>query len=452
MSVLGAIARSCYIVDAGDRRDRRIETVPTLADMSPTGADSIRIDDLFDPVFPDGVGDALDAMDEQAASLDWSPASIRADASAATGLEDFGDDLPHRGLALLAELAAASPNLRASGLVTFRDSLVHNAGQRLLIVDYLARHPEVHDIEIARPIVIAGQPRTGTTHLHNLLAADPALRSLEYWEACEPVPPTAEQQASFEVDPRYTRTEDALAGLNYVLPHFRRMHDMYTAHVHEEIELMRPAFGGMLWETALNDGALRDRYLATDQTPMYEWMRTVLKVCTHVGGGDRWVLKSPQHVEQLGPLLTVFPDATVVCTHRDPVAVAASMATMVTYAARTSTRPDRLADVGRYWIERIERMFQGLVAGRDLVPAHQSIDVRFQDFMADDIAMVERIYALADQPFTPNVRTAMEAFMADHPRGKHGRVRYDLADFGVDPAERRRALQFYVDRFGVAIE
>jgi hypothetical protein len=128
------------------------------------------------------------------------------------------------------------------------------------------------------------------------------------------------------------------------------------------------------------------------------------------------------------------------------------MATMVTYAARTSTEPDHLIDVGRYWIDRIERMFRGLVDGRDLVPAHQSIDVSFHEFMADDIAMVERIYDLAEQPFTPDVRSAMDAFMVDHPRGKHGRVRYDLADFGIDEAERRHALQFYVDRFGVAAD
>ena len=109
-------------------------------------------------------------------------------------------------------------------------------------------------------------------------------------------------------------------------------------------------------------------------------------------------------------------------------------------------------DVGRYWIDRIERMFAGCVAGRERVPADQSMDIGFADFMADDLAMVERIYELADQPLTAEVRSAMETFMADHPRGRHGRVRYDLAVFGVDADERRRALAFYSDRFPMAAE
>ena len=414
------------------------------------------IDDLTDPVFPPGVAEALAQRDAQADDLDWSVDAVRQAARNATGLDDFGDELIDEPLGLLVRIGADNEMRRGAGLVSLFDSLVANASQRLLLVDYLRRHPEAHDIQITRPIVIAGQARTGTTHLHNLLAADPALRSLPYWEALEPVPPLGEQgaarAAAHDADPRYRRTEAALAGLNYALPHFKRMHDMYPAHVHEEIQLQMPAFGGMLWETSLHDERFRDWYLSTDQTPWYEWLATVLRVCTHLGGGERWVLKSPQHVEQLGPLMAAFPDAAVVCTHRDPVSVTQSVATMLAYTARVSIRPERLGAVARYWVDRIEQMFRAFAAGRDLVGADQSMDVRFDEFMADDVAIVARIYELADQPFTPGVKARMDAFMAEHPRGKHGRVRYDLAALGCDPDERRRTLQFYADRFGLRPE
>ncbi len=225
------------------------------------------------------------------------------------------------------------------------------------------------------------------------------------------------------------------------------MHDMYPDHVHEEIQLMASAFGGMLFESGRAEEGWRDWYLASDQTPVYAWTRTVLQVLTHLGGGDRWVLKSPQHVEQLGPLMAVFPDATVVLTHRDPVEVTASVSTMIAYTARMSHRPEALADVGRYWVDRIERMFRAGVDQRELVPSGQSMDVRFDDFMADDIAMVRRIYDLAGQPFDDTVEAHMDAFMADHPRGKHGRITYDLSMLGIDPAERQDALAFYRERF-----
>ena len=70
-----------------------------------------------------------------------------------------------------------------------------------------ARHPEIHEIEVTAPIIIAGLPRTGTTHLHNLLAADPALRYLPYWESIEPIPRPA--TVGIEPDPRCERTEQA---------------------------------------------------------------------------------------------------------------------------------------------------------------------------------------------------------------------------------------------------
>lgn len=416
----------------------------------------VRIEDLLDPVFPPGVAESLAARDAAAEGIEWSVDAVRRAARDAAGLDDFGDGLIDEPLALLVRIGRHNEMQRGAGLMSLYEALVANAVQRLLIVDYLRRHPEVHDIEISRPIVIAGQARTGTTHLHNLLAADPALRSLQYWESLEPVPPLAEQASGAAdgtaADPRHRRVEEALAGLNYALPHFKRMHDMYAAHVHEEVQLQMPAFGGMLWETTLHDERFRDWYLATDQTPWYEWMRTVLKVCTHVGGGGRWVLKSPQHVEQAGPLMAAFPDATVLCTHRDPVAVTKSLSTMLAYTARTSVRPERLVDVAHYWIDRIERMFRAYTAGRGLLPAGQSMDVHFSEFMQDDVAMVARIYDLAGQPFTSEVRAAMDAFMDSHRRAKHGRVIYDLDDVGRDPVERRAALQFYVDRFGVASE
>jgi hypothetical protein len=169
-------------------------------------------------------------------------------------------------------------------------------------------------------------------------------------------------------------------------------------------------------------------------------------------GGDRWVLKSPQHMEQFGPLMRTFPDATFVVTHRDPVSVTRSLTTMMTYLARLNLDTVDPQVVGGYWADRLETMLRACVRDRELLPADRSIDVRFQEFMADDVAMVDRIYAIAGQPMTDGVRKAMDDFMVTHPRGRHGGIRYDLGEFGIDRQERRAALQFYVDRFGLDVE
>jgi hypothetical protein len=230
------------------------------------------------------------------------------------------------------------------------------------------------------------------------------------------------------------------------------MHEMTVDHVHEEIQLLAVDLSSMLFETTAPMPSWRDYYLAHDQTPHYEYLKLLLQVLTWLRGGDRWVLKSPQHSEQLPALLSVFPDATFVVTHRDPVSVTASVCTMITYSARMNVEHPDPHTCGRYWADRVETLLTTCARDRDLLPDRQAIDVRFHEFMADDFAMVERIYAVADQPMTPQARAGMDAFLATHPRGRFGTVVYALSDFGVDAGERRRALQGYAARFGTRDE
>jgi hypothetical protein len=134
------------------------------------------------------------------------------------------------------------------------------------------------------------------------------------------------------------------------------------------------------------------------------------------------------------------------------VAVTTSVVTMLAYTARLQVARVDPPAIGRYWADRLEQMLRSCVADRDLVPEGQGIDVPFLEFMADDVGMVERIYGVAGQPFTPEVQAAMRAFMDEHPRGRHGGIRYDLATFGLDAGELRERFAFYAASFGVAPE
>jgi len=415
----------------------------------------VRIDDLADPRFAPSVAEAMRAVESLAAELTLDADALRAAAVEAAGATTFGDDDFRARLAVLTGALATDATLSPMGVVSTHGQLVGHLRNRILLESLLVEHPEILDVEISRPIVIVGQPRTGTTHLHNLMAADPALRSLRYWESLEPVlaPDERAAVAAGEPDPRPARTEVGLAFLNEALPYFKRMHEMTVDHVHEEIQLLAIDCSTMLFETMAVLPTWRDDYLAHDQTSSYRYLKRVLQALQWQRGGERWVLKSPQHLEQFGPLLTVFPDATFVVTHRDPVSVIASNATMLAYTARlNTTRPDPRR-IGHYWSDRIQQMLETGMRERELLPADGSLDVRFDEFMADDLATVERIYAVADQPFSPSVREAMETFVHDHPRGRHGGVVYDLAgDFDLDPAALRAGMRDYVTRFGVAEE
>ena len=398
---------------------------------------------------------AIVEMMEQTAPLadqiELSPEAILAAATAQSGLSDFGPGEFREPLEVLCRAMDTEAGFSPMGRVSQFGQLTAFAVNRLRVEQYIKDHPDALEAPIERPIVIAGLPRTGTTHLHNLISADPALRSLPWWEALEPVPPPGEAGAT---EGRIQRAKDGLAIMSMAMPHYNRMHEMTWDHVHEEIHLLAIDFSTMLFDCSAVMPSWRSYYKEHDQTPHYQYLKRILRVLAHQRPPrERWVLKSPQHLEQIAPLMNVFGDATVVFTHRDPVSITASFATMICYSARMSaTCPVDVHGIGQWWAQLIEDMLRSCADDRDLVPPDQSIDVLFHEFMADDVAMVERIYRLADQPFTPEVRAAMDDYMAAHPRGRHGRVIYDLADFDMTAQERRAALSFYTDRFAVELE
>lgn len=410
------------------------------------------IDDLAEPRFSEEVQAVLSFMADAGTGLELSPDALMTSARAQTGLDDFGDDAFAERLDVLCRALRDEAGLGPAGFFAQHSLLSGLLRNRLLVEDRIRRHPEILDIEIRAPIVICGLPRTGTTHLHNLLSSDPALRSLPYWESLEPVLSDAERPAEGAPDPRRARTEQALWLVDAAMPYFKRMHEMTVDHVHEEIQLLAIDFSSMLFETIAPMPTWRDHYLGHDQRPSYAYLKRVLQVLQFERGGDRWVLKSPQHLEQFPALLDTFPDAAFVVTHRDPVSVTASMTTMLAYAARMAKEHVDVSGLSRYWSGRLEGMLRRCVDERDVLPLDRSIDVRFDDFMADDVAMAARVYEVAGQPFTSEARTAMAAFMVGHPRGRHGPVRYDLRQLGLDGAERRRALAFYAERFGLREE
>ena len=412
----------------------------------------VRIDDLADPHFSEEARAVLDFMGEAGAHLTLEPAALMAAAKSKTGLEDYGAGDFEARLELLCRAMTDEGGFNSAGILQQHTLILGLLKNRLLIEDLVALHPEILDERISAPIVICGLPRTGTTHLHNLISADPAIRSLPYWESLEPVLAEGERPAAGEPDPRRERTALALSFLDVAMPYFNRMHEMTVDHAHEEIQLLAIDFSTMLFETTAPMPTWRDAYRSRDQRPSYAYMRRVLQVLQWLRGGTRWVLKSPQHLEQFPALLDTFPDATLVVTHRDPVSVTTSMVTMLAYSSRLSRDRVDVEGIACYWASRLELMLRRCAEERDVLPAGQTIDVHFDEFMADDLAMVARVYELAGQPLDDTARSAMRAFMADHPRGKFGAIEYDLAQLGLDRAALRRQMDFYTERFGVTRE
>jgi len=411
----------------------------------------IRIDDLAEPVLSDIQRGALKYGETQ--HVDLTVDNVLQRAIDTTGLDDFGPDDFRERLGIWLREPADDPDRVGLAHLSIFGNIVRYAANRLLMHDLLKRHPEIRDIEIVRPVIVIGLPRSGTTNLVNLLGSDQRFRSMPLWESYEPVPNPREPAEVDGVDPRWTRCDQAWQGMKMVVPHVAAMHPMEPDHIHEEIELQLSDFSSYNQEWIARTPKWRDYYLAHDQTPHYEYMRTALQILQWYRPRDRWVLKSPQHLEQLGPLMSVFPDATIVVTHRDPVAVVQSTATMMAYSARMAYRHTQPEWYAEYWTDRMRRLLSTADRDRHLLPADRTIDVFFHEYMADELGTLQRIYDAAGLDLTPEARSQIEAYQAAHPRGKEGRVVYDVRrDFGMTPDEIREPFGFYFDRFPVRIE
>jgi hypothetical protein len=406
---------------------------------------TVHLDDLAQPRFSPDAEQIRDMMASVAPDCALNADALHAKAIADTGLDDFGPaDYRERMDVYLAALHEID-DLHAPGTVNFFSQMSQWLKNRLLLADLLKRHPEIHDIELLPPVVIAGLPRTGTTHLHNLLGQASNFRTLPYWESFEPFPLPAE--AGMQPDPRAARMDVAVQVMNMLMPHFVLMHEMTTEHVHEEIQLLANDFSTMFMETLAHVPRWTDYYLAHDQTSTYEYLTTQLKALQFLRGGRRWLLKSPQHLEQLPVLDKVFPGMAVVCTHRDPVPVAISMVAMLVYSARMHRSQVPVEEIAAAWMDRLEIMLAALIRDRGVIAPERSIDVRFADFMADELGVAEQVFGLVGEPVTDEARAAMADYVANHQRGRLGRVETSCEMFGLDEDELRARFAPYVERF-----
>jgi len=411
----------------------------------------IRIEDLAEPVLTDFQKTALDFTESRPVELTMG--AVLNAANEAIGLDDFGPDDFHERLDLMLREVDEDPERTGLGRLSLYNDAVRWASNRLLIHDLLKKHPEIDDVEITRPIIVIGLPRSGTTHLVNLIGADQRLRSMPLWEGQAPVPGPGDAPGDDGIDPRWARSEASWQAFKATAPLISAMHPLNPDHIHEELELQLPDFSSYNQEWIARSPKWRDYLLSHDQRPHYRYMKTALKILQWYKPRDRWVLKCPQHLEQIGPLMETFPDATIVVTHRDPVSVIQSTVTMLTYGARMTYRTPRPEWYLEYWTDRIERLLRASVRDRPLLPSDRTIDVPFHEFMADDVGMVERIYEVAGLAMTDDARAQIDAHMRDHPRGRDGQVVYDLRqDFDAKPEDVRAGFDFYMDAFDVRAE
>lgn len=379
--------------------------------------------------------------------------TLAAQAVDATGLDDFGEPSWREGLERLnGSLIEEAALTELGGQIAAGEAVMY-LSNRLQVLDWHRRHPEVGSADVVPPVVIVGQGRTGTTILHDLLSQDPAARVPLTWEVDRPSPPP--ETATYHRDPRIEEVDTLLGATELLIPGFKAMHPMGARLGQECVRITGAQFRSLIFATQYRIPTYNAWLLnEADMAPAYQWHRQLLQLLQWRHPTDRWVLKSPGHQWALGALLAEYPGAVLVQTHRDPLQVIASLGSLVATLRSMASDDTSVAEASREWADLVlDGLDRSVDARQDgTVDSQQVVDVQFRAFMADPFGTIAAVYDRLGYELTPVAEERMRAFLADNPRDKHGRHEYTFAATGLDPGEIRERARRYQDYFDVPSE
>jgi Sulfotransferase family len=374
-------------------------------------------------------------------------------ATAATGLEDFGDGAWREGLERLVDALRTEAALSERGVASVARELKYYLIARLGVVAYRREHPQVAEADVVPPVVIVGQARTGTTILHDLLAQDTSARVPLTWEVERPCPPP--EAETYATDPRIAAVDARIGAVGRAMPELFGMHPMGAQLSQECVCITASDFRSILFATQYRiPSYARWLFDEADLAPAYRWHRHFLQHLQARHPARRWVLKSPGHIWSLGALLAEYPGAQLVQTHRDPLRIIASVASMYLTLRGATAESTSVEQIAAEWADYILEGLDRSVTARQngTVPAEQVMDVTFREFLADPLGTVRSVYDRFGMELTPETEGRMRAFHDQNPQDKHGGHRYTFAATGLDEGELRERARRYQDYFNVPSE
>ncbi|MCW2784227.1 MAG: hypothetical protein JWP74_744 [Marmoricola sp.] len=374
---------------------------------------------------------------------------LEAEARTATGLEDFGDPYYREGLERLLDSINHEAELSEMGEMIQRATLVNHLSSRLSVEQTYRDHPEIDEEVVGGPVFVIGLPRTGTTALSQLVAADPQFRSLRTWESTAPTPPP--EAATQHDDPRIARTAENLEMLNLTFPLFRAMYNVEPTAPTECQDLM-----GMSFRTVHYDGMVRcpsytDWVVDCDMDQTYEYHRRVLKLLQWHCPPTLWHLKTPVHVFALPSLVKTYPDAKFLWSHRDPAPVLGSVCSLIHYVRSWGSDRDDAATLGEQqlalWVEGIGRAMAFRAEHGD----DRFVDVAFSDLHRDPVGTLASAYEQLGLELSDASTTAIADWAEEHKPGGRGSHDYDLTAYGISETDVRERFSDYLAAFDASV-
>lgn len=381
--------------------------------------------------------------------------SLLAQAKANTGLSDFGTDEWYEPFVRLTKAFDEESQLTLMGRLMTRSDMLIFLEARLRIEETYKQHPEIEYEQIIAPLFITGQGRTGTSELHNVVAADPDNAVTLNWEVMFPVPPP--EKESYRTDPRIEKANRLFKQYFDVMPELYGVFDYAGDIPCENVHTACLSFRGSAYLNA-NQGqvpSFLDYMQTQDPTLPYRYEKRLCKLLQWKNPRKRWVFKSPYAMVELPTVLEVYPDVKFVMTVRDPIK---SMSSAVDLIGSLSWVRSDVSFIGgsidqfldpRGTAGMLNQVVDWLESGA--VPTSQMLAIQFHDFIRDQMGAVEKIYGHYGIELSAESRAAMEAHIASNRHARKPKHHYEVGDSEMI-AEERKLFKRYQDYFSIADE
>lgn len=370
---------------------------------------------------------------------------VIAAARSRTGLHDLGHESFHAGLVALLDGAEAAGSFNDLGLAILRDQVTGLLVTRLEVEDWYSRHPEIDEQEIIPPLFGIGLPRTGSTALSFLLGQDPRMRSLLAWESGTPTPPP--DPATYDTDPRIAAAAENQVFIDQMSPKFKTMLPSSPTGPTECLQILALDFRSLVFDALGDNRHYEDWRAECDMGSAYRYHERVLKLLQWKFPQKPWSLKTPAHMFSLEALLSVYPDARFVMTHRDVVRVFPSLVSLMDATSehmRTGPlAPDYASRLTANWEGALRRTLDYRDDGND----DRFFDIGFTEMRPEPMAAIARLYDWLGIELTDEAAQRMNDWWTENPSDKRGSHDYSPAQYGIDLDVVRAQFSFYNDRF-----
>ena len=361
------------------------------------------------------------------------------------GLDDFGEGEFFEALSRLLDSSQEEARLNLIGKVALKVDVLEALCTRLKMERDRQFYPNISRQEIREPLFIVGLPRTGTSVLHRLLAADPEHRAPLMWEVRSPSPPTPADEKR-----RIQRATQSCNFFNWLVPTFRYVHAVGAEVPQECVSLMTPTFLSDQFDAMYYVPSYRAWFFRQDLRPAYKYHHHFLQHLQFRRGARRWILKAPTHMFAMPALLSVYPDALFVQTHRTPVDSMASVSSLVTILRSAFSDAVDPITVGReaihYWSETMEKF----LPERDRLAENRICDIKYDEIRREPIGAIRQIYDYFGWSLSREADQRMRGLVASQADRQSANHRYDLSQFGSSADEVLNAFGPYCERFNLS--